>query len=299
MNNTTTKIINKTRGLVGSGFSNKYILVILTILFFSIGKPSQAQDSDLDFALINIGFSSIIGGAGAVINKEPEEKLGKVLLKGFVQGALGGYVVFESKRMLREFSKTGNYAFVWPSKIVNAAGNSIIENAASNQDFWVQWHLNIGFNRLDIYTKDKFKFRYRIMPFSLFFTIKELDRFKFDFSKTMKLGTPVFKVPRIFKAGEKFLNGGSLTNFIYLKETSTPGTTAHELIHTYQYEQQSGFNAFLNKPIKSLSKKSKFVKFYTKNFYTDFNFITSELLYGIEPNYDENNFEKEAGYFSH
>ncbi|WP_034894344.1 hypothetical protein [Gillisia sp. Hel_I_29] len=255
----------------------------------------------MEFALVNVGVSSVIGGIGAIINKEPEEQFSKVLLKGFAQGALGGYVVFESKRMLREFSQSENYAYVWPSKLVNAAGNSIIENAAGNQNFWVKWHLNIGFNRFDIYTKDKFRLRYRIMPFSLGSTISGFINYSFDFSQSLTFGTFVFTDENISIDGINNFDGATGDNLFVLKENSPISIKAHEIIHTYQYEQLSGINMYVSPISTKLESKSKLFKFYQKYFYTDYNSVLKKFLYQIEKkksqNYSDNLFEKEAYYF--
>lgn len=277
---------------------------LILVLFLILGSTrANAQDSDLEFGLLNVGVSSIIGGVGAVINKQPEQKFGKVLLKGFAQGALGGYVVFESKRMLREFSRTENYAYVWPSKIVNAAGNSIIENAASNQNFWEQWHLNIGFNRFDIYTKNNFRLQYRVMPFSLESAIYGFINYSFDASESLKLGTIVFRGETIEIKGNTNFNAASRDNIIFLKSSTTIPSKAHELVHTYQYEQYSGIKAYFNKVSNKLESKSKIYNFYTKYFYTDFNAPLIFLFYQTESKradrYEDNIFEKEAYYFTY
>lgn len=278
--------------LLGSFCRCHYILILL-FLILSI-KKTQAQDSDLEFALVNVGLSSIIGGVGAVINKEPDQAFGKVLLRGLSQGALGGYVVFESKRMLRAFARSENYIYVWPSKVVNAAGNSIIENAAYNRDFGEQWHLNIGFSRFDIYTGEKFKIQYRIMPFSLSTTIASFGNYSFDPKESLRLGTFVFTGKTVEVRGRSDFLAGTNDNIMYIKPSTSIDTKAHELVHIYQYEQFSGINAYLDKPSKMLEKKFGLYKIYTNYFYTDWNAPLTSLLYRINLRYEENLFEKEA-----
>lgn len=266
------------------------------MLFLIPTSKGYGQKSDIDHALINVGVGSFIGAIGAVINKEADQDFGKVLLQGGVQGALGGYILFESKRILHKFSGEEKYIYIWPSKLLNAAGNSIIENAAANRNFWVQWHLNIGFNRIDIYTKDKFRMRYRIMPFNLVNTISTASNFDFDFSESLKLGVAVFKA-KIIQSRDRRLGGGTIDNFIILNNSASSKITAHELIHTYQYEQLSGFNTYLNKPSKWLQEESKIYRLYSKYFYTDWNSVLTRELYQLEMEYRENIFEKEASYF--
>ena len=170
-------------------------LTKLFSIFFLIllSHTNMAQKNDFEAGLFNVGIGSVLGGIGAVINKEPNEKFGKTLLKGLGQGALGGYLVFESKRLVREFAKSGNYGYVWPSKLVNSAGTSIIENAAANKDFWTRWHLNIGFNRFELNTNESFKMSYRIMPFAFYSTIANATEGDFNLGKSLKMGTFGFK----------------------------------------------------------------------------------------------------------
>jgi len=167
-----------------------YILVGFLLV---ISPTIQAQHkNDFEAGLFNIGFGGIIGGIGAVINKKPTQKTGKVFLKGLYQGALGGYLLFESKRLVGKFSKTGNYGYIWPSKLVNSAGVSIIENAAANRNLWEQWHINFGFNRFEFYTKDKFKISYKIMPFAFSNVIYGFTQGKMSIKESLKTGSFVF-----------------------------------------------------------------------------------------------------------
>lgn len=260
----------------------------------------KSQNSDLEAGLFNIGIGSVLGGVGAIINKEPEQKFGKTLLKGIGQGALGGYLVFESKRLIREFSKSGKYDYVWPSKIVNSAGASIIENAAANRDFWARWHLNIGFNRIEVNTENNFGLSYRIMPFSLISTVYSATKGNLDVETSLRVGTFVFRKEAV--QGENL--GSAPANSIILTEGIKGDLVLpHEIIHIYQYEQTSGFNNFLTRTEKSISSKlgfSEFYTFYNKIFYNDYNYILNSLLYVIaDTKGHENNFiEDEARYYS-
>lgn len=277
----------------------------LSLAFFLLILPhtNEAQNNDFEAGLFNVGIGSVLGGIGAVINKSPQEKFGKTFLKGIGQGALGGYLVFESKRLVREFAKSGNYGYVWPSKIVNSAGTSIIENAAANRDFWTRWHLNIGFNRVELNTKENFKVSYRIMPFALFSTIANAKEGKFNLSKSVKLGTLVFTTNELKMPNGNSANGLAGTNsLVIVNNLNGTATEAHELIHVYQYESFSGINSFLDQTKRKFSNHSKFYKTYSKIFYTDFNAILFSGLSRIETwtakKYEDNFFEEEAFYFS-
>ncbi|MGF1554623.1 hypothetical protein [Paucihalobacter sp.] len=263
----------------------------------------QGQSNDVEAGLANIGLGAVVGGLGAIINKKPEEKTGKVFLKGLYQGAFGGYLVFESKRLIGKFAETENYAFVWPSKLINSAGTSIIENAALNTNFWEVWHLNIGFNRLQFYTKDKFKVDYRIMPFSLGAAVYGFTQGNLDFRTSLKTGNFVFINNRMTTNRDGFvIDGMTAANVIFyrIEETSMLSKNqivAHEIIHVYQYESLSGVNTFLDKPTKKFNSNYKWLNSYHKIFYTDFNFLLDGTLAVINPNFETNFLEREARYF--
>ncbi|WP_373059968.1 hypothetical protein [Zunongwangia sp. H14] len=240
---------------------------------------------------------------GAVINKKPDQNLGRTVVKGFTHGALGGYLIFESKRLVRKFGSEKNYNYIWPSKIVNAAGSSIIENAAANRELWERWHLNLGFNHIEVDFKDKFKVSYRIMPFSLLRTLYLFSKARLDIDRSMVFGILVFnqETPEILEEGRSS-RGKAYLNHILLRRGMHQSTEAHEIIHTYQYEGFSGINTFFDSPMSRLEQKSKLARIYNKIFYTDFNAVFSMSIYNFEwerKGYWENYFEKEARFFSY
>ena len=260
----------------GMGTSLKYPLLFLLLIFFLCGSYqsfSQQRHSDLEYGLLNSGVGALIGGIGAIFNKTKNERSEEVFVKGFLQGGLGGALVFESKYLLKDIRRNSTYRMVYPSKILDAAGNSIIENAAKNKNFWVQWHINFGFNRFDFYTGKEFRFRYRIITFSLLTTINSFALYDFNINRTLKLGTPVFTTYNL-KSKNNLLKTGSASSNVVVFSHIIPhyGIEAHELIHVYQYEQFSGVNNFLDPSFQKLSKKSSVFSFYDRWFYTDFNF---------------------------
>lgn len=255
-------------------FRDRFFMLILFFLFFITPQKATTQSSELEVGLINIGVGSVIGGIGAIINKEKNENFGQVLLKGFGQGALGGYLIFEAKRLTRALPEKDTYAFIYPAKILNAAGSSIIENAAHNDYFWTRGHMNIGFGRFEFYTKnEEVKFRYRISPFMLTVFIAKLadeDRI-FSWDKTLQLGTPVFLARELGGVVDGRRNQGTASgSIIELTVTASKKTEAHELVHVFQYDQLSPINAFLEPGYEFLRKESGLFRFYDSYFYTDF-----------------------------
>lgn len=268
----------------------RFLYILIYSLFFSLlsGQKSFSQKSEFEYGLLNVGLGSVVGGIGAVINKKnPEEKFGVVLLRGMAQGALGGYLVFESKRLLKFIPKHKNYHSVYPSKILNAAGNSIIENAARDDNFWSRWHINFGFSRLELITENQWKITHRIMIFDFGYAMKYFVQREFDFRKSIQLGTLVFNTEFVDANG--MVNG----NLISLGPDADFTTYRHELIHTYQYEQFSGINNYLDPVSDHLKSRSSLYNTYTKIFYTDFNLYAFWLM-GELSDYDNGFLEKEA-----
>ena len=123
------------------------IKILVLLIVFLLPKKTISQETKTEMALYNIGLNSVFSGIGALLNKKPNEKWHKVLLKGMGQGALGGYLIYESKNLIGDINNKKAWEYSWYGKIVNSAGTSIVENASSNRDFWEKWHLNFGFNR--------------------------------------------------------------------------------------------------------------------------------------------------------
>ncbi len=273
------------------------VVYLFTLLFLT--STAKAQNNDRQAAVYNIATNSIAGGIGAVLNKKPEEKFHKVLLKGMGQGALGGYVIFESKRLVRNLSRTKDYAYVWPSKLLNTAGNSIVYNAASNRNFWERWHLDFGFNYLEYDFKRDRKLRYRILPFALYGTVRGFVSGSIDVKRTLYTGHFIFNLP---KPNSEYLGYAVANNISYHPDylEDTNGIITHEIIHSYQYGGYFFINAFLDKPFKKWEENNN-IKNYNKIFLADFNYlfmqgiIASQDILGIE--YTSQLQEKEASYY--
>lgn len=276
------------------------------ILLLLISSFVYSQNSDTEAAIYNMASNAIIGGVGALINKKPNEKNSKVFLKGIYQGALGGYLIFESKRLVRNFSQTENYAYVWPSKLLNSAGSSISYNAASNRNFWERWHLNFGFSNLEYDFKRDKRLRYRILPFALYGNINGFATGRFDLRRTLYTGQFVFKNNQI----DSRLNTQPFAQAIVNTIQFDPGFNlisleeliAHELIHVYQYNDYFAANALLKKSVSKLNQKSSLSKSFHKIFTVDMNYPLLIGIYNLQNisgvQYENIFYEREARYYS-
>jgi len=290
-------------------FSPRFILFII-VLVISVPSPLRSQSNNTEAALYNIGIGSIFSGIGAVINKKPQEKFGKVLFKGMAQGALGGYLVFESKVIAGRIAKDRDLTYGWPAKFINSAGTSIIENAASNRNFWEQWNLNIGFNRIEFHTKDRFQVQYRVQPVAFLLTAYTAFQNKFEPHLSLRVGEFIFSGNKTYGYDDDSYLGRALSTAILLNpETGgfNYSTVAHEMIHVFQYHDFNVLNAYVNKPTAQFKEGSGFFRKMDKIFHYDFNILIFAGLYKLEhwgndqesfEGYYSNYFEREAYLFS-
>ena len=278
----------------------KLFITIILFLFLTNNSFSQANDTEAFFYNISVG--GVFGTIGAIINKKPNEKLDKVILKGFSQGTLGGYLTFESKRVLRLGVENEDWKLIWAAKLINAGGTSIKDNAAHNEDFWNKWHINIGFNRLEFETKNKLKINYKIMPVALVYNTLAFTQAKFDFDTSLKTGEFIFQSGdyRLYESGSR---GVTFPGTIVLRNNvNSYNIITHEIIHIYQSNDFSILNTYYIKPLKKIENKSKVFSKINNHIYYDFHYIPLRLFYNLETKsankYYDNFFEHEAGYFS-
>ena len=277
------------------------LIFITSMLLFS--SYSNGQNSNSEMALYNIGLGSIFSGVGALINKKPNEKWHKVLLKGMGQGALGGYLIYESKNLIGKIEQKQSLEYSWYGKFVNSAGTSIVENASSNRNFWEKWHLNIGFNRLEFYTNNKFKVKYKIMPVSLLLTAYSAVGNKFELERTLQTGEIIFSSSDISGNGIP-ARGVANGNILVLNSNSLNefDLYSHEIIHIYQYYDYNFVNTYLNKPFDNWESKSNTFDKINDLFYFDMQGAVLRPLYLLENGnrscYYDNFFENEAGFYS-
>jgi hypothetical protein len=274
----------------------KQILIFICLLI-TIKTTAQANDSEA--LLYNVCISGVFASIGSIINKDPNEKINKVILKGFAQGSLGGIVTFGSKCLLRENERQQNLNYSLAAKIINATGTSIIENAAMNKNFWEKWHINIGFNRFEFETKNQFKINYKFMPISFVYITDAFFRYdKFEFDTSLKTGEFIFSTKNLY-----YNRGATLAGYIVLqnKFIQDPQIITHETIHIYQSNTFSVLNTYFQKPLNKISAKNKTINFLNKHFYFDLHYLPLRLSYisqNKSSNYYVNFFEHEAGYYS-
>ncbi len=273
----------------------KYLLIL--IILFTI--TSHSQNSDFENAAYNIGLGSFGSAIGAVINKKENEKSGKVFLKGLWQGSIGGALIYGSKKIVSEIPKTKHIEYNWGAKLVNAAGVSIIENAARNRDFGEVWYINIGFNRIEFHTKERFKVNYRILLVSLGLTLGTAINKKLEWGSILRSGEIIFSTKNINQARAKAIGQAIIIESSILNDAQT---LAHEFIHVYQYNDFNFITQYFNKQLYGLKSNSLLFKKLDELVYWDVHAPIIAGLYQFEKLTNEssrgNFFEIEARFYS-
>jgi hypothetical protein len=276
---------------------------IIILLIFLVTSNLFCQNTKLEYGIYNIGLGSVVGGVGAIINKKPNEKTGKVLLKGIYQGALGGAVVYQSKLLIGKIAEKQSLEYSWYASLTNSIGNSFIENATLNKNFYEQINFNIGFNRFEIYPTNNFHLKYKVMPISLILSAYVATKSKFESKISLETGQLVFSSTK-FKTLVTDYRAFTIGNVIVYDSRliGDTSTFSHEMIHVLQYYDYNFVNSLSKKTIDNLFINSKFYKQASKFVYSDFQAPVLYLLYQSQyksgSQYYENFYEREAGIYS-
>ncbi len=254
------------------------------ILLFAFSAQLRSQNLEPKIVAYNTLAGAITGGLGSMINKKKDQKWHKAFAKGFVVGAGGGAIVYSGKKLNNLIAAKQNLSYGWVSRAVFSAGNSIVENAAANRDFWSQWHYDVGFIRLEFHTKD-LSITPRFMP-STFggLVFMTLNSTSFDYKASLRSGTLTFYTDKI--RYEPRLVGSTASNGFLFTDTLISGeifynTYAHEMVHTFQFQEFSGINHFFDKPSAKLQQKYKWYKKISKYVYIDASYEAMLINYFI------------------
>jgi hypothetical protein len=298
---------------------------ILFIILSTLNLSVFSQKEDIKYASFNIISSGIASGTIACFHKPKNQSLRKTFINSFWKGCLGGTINFSSKKLLKESIYKNSYGFVWPSKILNSIGSSIIDNGSKNEKIFSSISMEIFFTNL----KYDGKLHCQIDPFTLSSAIVSTFSKNITFNPQISIatGSIVFdKIEddkiRIDNYGIYFegVSGKNYGNTLYravisdkmknfLKDFFTlqtredfsiifkeiqkveRKTTIHELIHTFQYtEYYYDSNLHISKISLKYSK-------YLNNLYLNPNFGIIYLSFNVF-GYNNNYFEEEANYFS-
>lgn len=258
-------------------------LCFFLVFVFSF-QTVKSQVNETQFFAYNALIGGVTGGIGALINKKKDQKWHKVLMKGFVVGIGGGAIVYSGKKLNSLVSQKQELGYCWLSRAVFSAGNSIVENAAANRDFWSRWHYDIGFMRMEVETNGPMSFTPRFMPSAFGGIVFMGVNGEFDGATTLKSGTLTFRADQVNYASN--LSASTASNGFLFINTLNKGhkfydTYAHEMVHAFQFQEFSGINYFFNPFTNKWKDKSTRFKNTSRWFYGDVNFEAMLINYFI------------------
>lgn len=234
----------------------------------------SAQNFDGSSFAYNTLIGGFSGGIGSVINKDKNQKWYKAFAKGFVIGVGGGAMMYGGKKINYFIGKKQDLGYAWLSRAVFSAGNSVVENAAANRPFWSVWHYDISFVRIEFNAQNKTVLP-RIMPSMFVSTAVMACSSKLSIKRTLQSGTATFFTDGISYA-PSFVASTPTNGFMFLNALSSGqgfyNVYAHEMIHTFQFQEASGINYFFKPMTDRWEQKSPRFKKLHKWIYGDLNY---------------------------
>lgn len=248
---------------------------LLTILL-TISLTCQGQD--LKYASINIISSSIIAGVGSGIHKHSNETFGHAFVNGIWKGAIGGIVQFTSKKMIRQSAFENNYNWVWPARLVNSLGSSIVKNGCNRENILSSFYLDIWCVNLKF--DNKIHCRMDLLTIGYATVLLFTKNTSFNLQTSLISGAITFNNQYDYNKP----NGQSFANTIYTIKTNIKPVFdktifLHEIIHTFQYSE------------------SNYVAIYNRYASLNINFMCIYRIQNLIVGYNNNYFENEAYYF--
>jgi hypothetical protein len=280
-----------------------YYFVVIVLL--TVKQPLQAQNYEIKSAAYNVLLGGLSGGIGATINKKHDEKWYKAFEKGFLIGTGGGAIMYGGKKINYLVGKKNELGYAWLSRSVFSAGNSIVENASANIDFWTRWHFDIGFVRFEFKT-GPFNLTPRLLPSALGGIIfVAANNGKLNVSETIRSGTLTFTSSSI-KYAPQFVASTTGNSIVHVTSLTGPAfyqIYGHEMVHTFQFQEFSGVNYFFMPISNKLKNKSDCYKKLSKWIYLDVNYelmLTNYFLIqgSYKDGYNHNFLENEAEFLS-
>lgn len=254
-------------------------VLILCLLIFPL--PGFSQNQELKVLTHNVVFGTLTSGIGAVINKKPNENWKKCFVRGCWQGSIGGFLNYSAKKTIHLIDANNNLAYGIPARLIHSAGNSIIQNAASNEPFLKTWNIEYGFLRFDFAVHSPKSFKARLLPGAAGSTVMAFSHGRFDLGTTLLTGVVCFKSTELINDVVGTHDGVNYGRaFVYYRNSPKYlHIISHEIIHEYQVREFLVLNSYF-KPGVAKWKDNFVKKVFTKYIYPDVPYFG--LFYALE-----------------
>ncbi|MBL7931792.1 MAG: hypothetical protein JNL60_07820 [Bacteroidia bacterium] len=252
------------------------IILLLCFYLNAFGAKLCAQDYEAKSILYNTLIGGFSGAIGSIINKPKKTKASKAFIKGFITGCGGGALMYSGKKLNMVIAQQQNISYAWLCRAVFSAGNSIVENASAYRPWYSQYHYDIGFIRFEFKTDGTQPLcRPMLMPLAFGSFVFTAFHGNFDARSSFYSGALVFTNVKIAYAS--YLVGSTTGNNILLTDTLNgnneyPAVFAHEMVHTFQFQELSGVNCYFKPWTAKQSDRSRTFKTLNTWIYGDVNY---------------------------
>lgn len=278
---------------------------LLVVFLFLISLESSAQDFRSQrnkFLAFNVGFNGLVGGVGAIINKNENQTGGRAFLNGFYKGAIGGTVSHIGFSLTHQILVRENISYAWPSRIVNSIGASFVQNAAENRDLLDRIHFNLYVTRLEYFPRER-NFKARIFSSSIYGIIVTGRNATLNISKSLQSGVLYFESSEYFRSSLVQGRATGQVSSIGMGTDMFPAEYydifAHELAHILQFDRKIGGNAFISRADQKWKEKHQWYKQVSRFLYFDLNGPIFYAAYHFQNStHNCNFFEQEAENYS-
>jgi len=278
--------------------------VLVTMMCTLPHGSFHAQNTETKSLIYNSLLGSVTGGIGSVINKHKDERVPHAFVRGFLGGAGGGVLMYTGKRMTWLAVQKHDLGWLWPSRVVFSAGNSITENAASGRKLWSRWHYDIAFFRLEYVPGTRPVAKVMVSAF-VGFALSAVKS-EPDWQNSLAAGTLLLRRRnKIVAIGLTAVTAGN--TILMMDHIGGPyfqEVFAHEMVHVYQFQEFSGVNYYFIREKNEWDKQFPVFHFLSKYLYGDLNYEMMLMNYFIFQNgikssaYCNNFLEQEAEYLS-
>lgn len=251
----------------------------------SVAYPTTApaQRDTSPFLESAVASGALIGGLGAILNRDSSESWTAALWRGMSAGALGGWLQYQGKRQALKMASRNHLEYAWLARTLHAAGTSVIENAAASRGPFDSFRFNLGFVRFDLDTRTR-QVRSRLLPAALLGTIHVAQWGHFDAKRSLRTGVLTFRA----RPTDHHVRGLAVTRVNTVlygpwSEFMISEVLAHELVHTLQYDDYAGAT-MLFKPLVGFAEDWPMAKLGARWVYPDvhagIDMLRYEVLYG-------------------
>lgn len=196
-------------------------------------------------AAYNVLFGAVAGGIGGMINRDETETKGRAFWNGALKGSLAGSMCFAGKFYASKIVYQKSYSHAFGARAIHSLGTSMLENTVTNRGLFEILAFDYAFIRIESNTRNH-TFTHKIKPFTLGSYFAALNKGKVNIERTFATGVVSYDL----KWKDCLNYGGFAIGKAVIVDNVFPQDVyddfAHELIHTFQYDEHVVISKMIN-----------------------------------------------------